>query len=131
MLKHEVFTFMSLAWCYRLIPLFAWRVLVVRGRAPTGNGRLNSNDFCSLISSPSMWRAFSQTYNTLTYTNPGHEKQFTIRREFLHDVGAIRVRLFLVGLAHVVLLPFLLLFMLVYFFLQNAQEWHSSKVRGV
>lgn len=39
------------------------------------------------------------------------------------------MRLVLVGLAHVVLLPFLLLFMVVYFFLQNAQEWHSSKVR--
>lgn len=55
--------------------------------------------------------------------------QFTIRRAFLEDVRALRVRLVLVGLAHVVLLPFLLLFMVVYFFLQNAQEWHSSKVR--
>ncbi|CAN0476144.1 unnamed protein product, partial [Hapterophycus canaliculatus] len=52
---------------------------------------------------------------------------FTIRREFLQDVRALRARLVLVGLAHVMLLPFLLLFMVVYFFLQNAQEWHSSK----
>ena len=57
--------------------------------------------------------------------------QFTVRRAFLEDVRALRVRLVLVGLAHVVLLPFLLLFMVVYFFLQNAQEWHSSKVRMV
>lgn len=54
--------------------------------------------------------------------------QFTIRREFLEDVRSLRVRLVLVGLAHVALLPFLLLFMVVYFFLKNAQEWHSSKV---
>ncbi|CAM9743593.1 unnamed protein product, partial [Laminaria digitata] len=53
--------------------------------------------------------------------------KFTVRRAFLEDVRALRVRLVLVGLAHVVLLPFLLLFMVVYFFLQNAQEWHSSK----
>lgn len=52
-----------------------------------------------------------------------------MRRAFLDDVRALRVRLVLVGLAHVVLLPFLVLFMLVYFFLQNAQEWHSIKVR--
>lgn len=57
-------------------------------------------------------------------------EQFTVRRAFLEDVRALRVRLVLVGLAHVVLLPFLLLFMLVYFFLQNAQEWHSIKVRS-
>lgn len=55
-------------------------------------------------------------------------EQFTVRRAFLDDVRSLRVRLVLVGLAHVVLLPFLLMFMLVYFFLQNAQEWHSSKV---
>ncbi|CAN0020353.1 unnamed protein product [Ascophyllum nodosum] len=53
--------------------------------------------------------------------------KFTIRRAFLEDVQSLRLRLVFVGLAHVVLLPFLLLFMLVYFFLQNAQEWHSSK----
>ncbi|CAM9271814.1 unnamed protein product [Choristocarpus tenellus] len=54
-------------------------------------------------------------------------QKFTVRRMFLEDVRALKVRLFLVGMAHVVLLPFLLLFMLIYFFLQNAQEWHSSK----
>lgn len=58
-------------------------------------------------------------------------QKFTIRREFLQDVRALRARLVLVGLAHVVLLPFLLLFMVVYFFLQNAQEWHSSKASSV
>ncbi|CAN0485440.1 unnamed protein product, partial [Ectocarpus sp. 8 AP-2014] len=56
--------------------------------------------------------------------------KFTIRTQFLQDVRALKARLVLVGLAHVVLLPFLLLFMVVYFFLQNAQEWHSSKVRS-
>ncbi|CAM9970570.1 unnamed protein product, partial [Discosporangium mesarthrocarpum] len=54
-------------------------------------------------------------------------QKFTIRRMFLEDVRALKVRLCLVGLAHVALLPFLMLFMLMYFFLQNAQEWHTSK----
>ncbi|CAM9846126.1 unnamed protein product, partial [Scytosiphon promiscuus] len=85
--------------------------------------------------SGTLWATTGQQYLTKSLEWSVHfcvlnhmfSDKFTIRREFLQDVRALRARLVLVGLAHVVLLPFLLLFMVVYFFLQNAQEWHSSK----
>ncbi|KAG5191934.1 autophagy protein Apg9-domain-containing protein [Tribonema minus] len=53
--------------------------------------------------------------------------KFTLRRDFLEDRAALQRRFLAVGLAQLALMPFLLLFMVMYFFLQNAQEWHASK----
>lgn len=52
--------------------------------------------------------------------------QFEISAEFLHDVAGLQWRFQVLGLVHFLLLPFMLLFMAVQFFLQNAQQFHSS-----
>uniref|UniRef100_A0A7S1U8L1 Autophagy-related protein 9 n=1 Tax=Phaeomonas parva TaxID=124430 RepID=A0A7S1U8L1_9STRA len=51
---------------------------------------------------------------------------FTLRHEFLLDRDGLRRRFILAGIAHVILMPFLLVFMLALFFLQHAQEWRAS-----
>ncbi|CAN0368680.1 unnamed protein product, partial [Ectocarpus fasciculatus] len=91
--------------------------------------------FCGSRDRGTLWATTGRQYLTKSLEWSMHfcvlnhmfSDKFTIRTQFLQDVRALRARLVLVGLAHVVLLPFLLLFMVVYFFLQNAQEWHSSK----
>jgi autophagy-related protein 9 len=47
--------------------------------------------------------------------------------EFINDVAALQWRFQVIGLIHFLLLPFLLIYMAVNFFLQNAQQFHSSK----
>lgn len=54
-------------------------------------------------------------------------RSFTLRRDFLHDEPGLRRRFVVAGLAQLALMPFLLVFMGMQFFLQNAQEWQQKK----
>lgn len=54
-------------------------------------------------------------------------EQFTISSKFLRDIEALEQRFFRFGLINLVLLPFMLIFMVIHFFLQNTQQFHSSK----
>ena len=56
-----------------------------------------------------------------------NDEQFTISLNFLRDITALERRFFVVGLIHLALLPFMLIFMIIHFFLQNAQQFHSSR----
>jgi autophagy-related protein 9 len=53
--------------------------------------------------------------------------KFTLRKQFLDDPRSLRMRFVAVGLVQLLLMPFLLLFMVMHFFLQNAQDWHASR----
>lgn len=53
--------------------------------------------------------------------------QFDIASDFLHDVAGLQWRFQVVGLINFLMLPFLLIYMTFHFFLQNAQQFHSSK----
>ena len=55
-------------------------------------------------------------------------QKYEINREFL-ERGAhiLRRRFFWVGVANFILMPFTLIFMLVYFFMKHAEELHSKK----
>ena len=52
--------------------------------------------------------------------------QFNVSAIFLKDVKGLQGRFVMVGIAHLALLPFMLIFMVVSFFLQNAQQFRSS-----
>ena len=55
-------------------------------------------------------------------------KKYEIDREFLERGAQIlRRRFFWVGVANFMLMPFTLIFMLVYFFMKHAEELHSKK----
>ena len=60
--------------------------------------------------------------------NPMFNQKYEINREFL-ERGAhiLRRRFFWVGVANFILMPFTLIFMLVYFFMKHAEELHSKK----
>ena len=53
-------------------------------------------------------------------------EQFDISADFLSDVGGLKWRFQVVGIIHFLLLPFMLIFMTIHFFLQNAQQFRSS-----
>lgn len=52
--------------------------------------------------------------------------QFNISTVFMKDVEGLRWRFIIVGVAHFLLLPFMLVFMVLQFFLQNAQQFRTS-----
>ena len=53
--------------------------------------------------------------------------KFTVREGFLSDAQALKRRFMVAGVLHIVLMPFLLVFMLALFFLKHAQEWRSTR----
>jgi autophagy-related protein 9 len=55
------------------------------------------------------------------------EEQFTISNTFLKNPAFLQNRLRIMGVVHMLLLPFMVVFMTIHFFLQNAQQFHSSR----
>jgi autophagy-related protein 9 len=55
------------------------------------------------------------------------EPPFTISTEFLRDRQALEWRFVLIGAIQFLFLPFVIIFMIIHFFLQNAQQFHSTK----
>ncbi|XP_021770199.1 autophagy-related protein 9-like [Chenopodium quinoa] len=53
------------------------------------------------------------------------DRKFCIREEFVSNPGALRKRLVVVGLAMLLLSPFLVIFMLVYLFLRHAEQFYN------
>jgi hypothetical protein len=53
--------------------------------------------------------------------------QFNISSLFLKDIQGLKGRFMMVGIIHLILLPFMLIFMVMSFFLQNTQQFHSTK----
>lgn len=47
--------------------------------------------------------------------------QFTLRRQFLDNVSALQQRFIVFGVLNIVLMPFILLFMIIYFFMKYAE----------
>lgn len=54
-------------------------------------------------------------------------EHFNISSEFLRDVKGLQYRFVTVGIVHFLLLPFMLVFMIIHFFLENAQHFRSSQ----
>jgi hypothetical protein len=50
-----------------------------------------------------------------------------IRKDFLKDSAGLQRRFWLTGAGCLVLMPFVLVFMTVHFFLKHAQEWRAKK----
>jgi autophagy-related protein 9 len=52
-------------------------------------------------------------------------RNFCVRRDFIYNPNALKKRLMVVGLAMLVLAPFLVIFMLVYLFLRHAEQFYN------
>lgn len=55
------------------------------------------------------------------------DEQFRISKLFKRDENGLRFRLIVMGIVHAALLPFMIVFMMINFFLQNATDFHSNK----
>ncbi|XP_010522159.1 PREDICTED: autophagy-related protein 9 [Tarenaya hassleriana] len=53
------------------------------------------------------------------------DRNFRVRREFVSNPRTLKKRLFVVGLAMLLLSPFLVIFMLVYLFLKHAEQFYN------
>ncbi|KAJ6681227.1 APG9 AUTOPHAGY 9 [Salix koriyanagi] len=53
------------------------------------------------------------------------DRNFCVRRDFISNPNALKKRLMVVGLAMLVLAPFLVIFMLVYLFLRHAEQFYN------
>ena len=55
------------------------------------------------------------------------DDQFRVSKIFRKDVMGLKLRLLVMGSVHLILLPFMVVFMTINFFLQNATDFHSQK----
>lgn len=53
--------------------------------------------------------------------------RFTLRRRFIRDPGALRRRLYWFGIANILMTPFILPFLSLYFVFKHAEEFQSKK----
>jgi len=53
-------------------------------------------------------------------------RNFRLRRNFVDNVGALQRRFVIVGIINALLLPFALMFLVVYFFLKHAEDFHKK-----
>jgi hypothetical protein len=63
---------------------------------------------------------------SLTLLDVMYDGQLKLRRDFLTDPAALRRRFVLAGLVNLALLPFVAVFMAVFFFLRHADELHRT-----
>lgn len=58
---------------------------------------------------------------------PDAQNQVHLKQMFLHDVEALRQRFRIAGILNFFLMPFILVFMVIHFFLKYSQEWHTRR----
>jgi hypothetical protein len=63
----------------------------------------------------------------LCLTNYMFNRKKALAKGFLHAPEKLQRRFVLVGIANFVLMPFTLIFMIVYFFMKNAEALHNNK----
>ncbi|KAG5055369.1 hypothetical protein JHK85_007879 [Glycine max] len=70
-------------------------------------------------------RFFAQLKDTLEIRHFYYNRNFCVRRDFVSNPKTLRKRLMVVGLAMLLLSPFLVIFMLVYLFLRHAEQFYN------
>lgn len=59
------------------------------------------------------------------YQNVSVYRNFCVRRDFISNPRTLKKRLMVVGLAMLLLSPFIVIFMLVYLFLRHAEQFYN------
>ncbi|GFZ01546.1 autophagy 9 [Actinidia rufa] len=70
-------------------------------------------------------RFFAQLKDILKIRQFYYNRNFCVRRDFISDPKTLKKRLMVVGLAMLLLSPFLVIFMLVYLFLRHAEQFYN------
>ncbi|KAI9399041.1 hypothetical protein POPTR_002G039900v4 [Populus trichocarpa] len=96
-------------------PISSW----IPGAGPTVRNGSNGMQHHLILTKPLEW-----TLNWCILQSM-FDRNFCVRRDFIYNPNALKKRLMVVGLAMVVLSPFLVIFMLVYLFLRHAEQFYN------
>lgn len=96
------------------VPLPAW----VPGSGPVASRDRQGNERRLLLTKTLEW---SLDWCVLQHM---FDRNFLVRKDFVNNPRGLRRRLMAVGLAMLLLSPFLIIFMFVYFFLRHAEEFY-------
>ncbi|KAJ6921167.1 LOW QUALITY PROTEIN: autophagy-related protein 9-like isoform X1 [Populus alba x Populus x berolinensis] len=96
-------------------PISLW----IPGVGPTVRTGSNGMQHCLILTKPLEW-----TLNWCILQSM-FDRNFCVRRDFIYNPNALKKRLMVVGLAMLVLAPFLVIFMLVYLFLRHAEQFYN------
>ncbi|KAI3760165.1 hypothetical protein L1987_50556 [Smallanthus sonchifolius] len=96
-------------------PIFSW----VPGAGPTFKKDANGTRYCLTLTKTLEW--------TLNWCilHSMFDRNFCIRKDFVSDRNTLKKRLMVVGIAMLLLSPFLVIFMLVYLFLRHAEQFYN------
>ncbi|KAJ9564982.1 hypothetical protein OSB04_000948 [Centaurea solstitialis] len=100
-------------------PISPW----VPGAGPTVKKDPNGTRYCLMLTKTLEW--------TLNWCilHSMFDRNFCIRKDFVRDRDTLKKRLMVVGIAMLLLSPFLVVFMLVYLFLRHAEQFYNHPVR--
>jgi len=79
-----------------------------------------------LGSKPTLTKTMEWNLNYCIMNQIFDPHSFTVRSRFIADPGALQRRFVLVGIANLLLAPFIFMFMIIYFFFKHAQEMHKN-----
>ncbi|KAK1437319.1 hypothetical protein QVD17_03110 [Tagetes erecta] len=96
-------------------PISSW----VPGAGPTVKKGPNGTQYCLMLTKTLEW--------TLNWCilHSMFDRNFCIRKDFVSDRNTLKKRLMFVGIAMLLLSPFLVVFMLVYLFLRHAEQFYN------
>lgn len=96
-------------------PISSW----VPGAGPTVKKGPNGTRYCLMLTKTLEW--------TLNWCilHSMFDRNFCIRKDFVSDRNTLKKRLMVVGIAMLLLSPFLVVFMLVYLFLRHAEQFYN------
>ncbi|KAK9067555.1 hypothetical protein SSX86_011666 [Deinandra increscens subsp. villosa] len=96
-------------------PISSW----VPGAGPTVKKDANGTPYCLTLTKTLEW--------TLNWCilHSMFDRNFCIRKDFVRDRDTLKKRLMVVGIAMLLLSPFLVIFMLVYLFLRHAEQFYN------
>jgi len=75
---------------------------------------------------PMLTKAMEWNLNYCVMSHIFDPLSFTVRTRFISDPVALQRRCIMMGLANLILSPFIFLFMIIYFFFKHAQEMHKN-----
>lgn len=96
-------------------PISSW----VPGAGPTVKKDPNGTRYCLMLTKTLEW--------TLNWCilHSMFDRNFCVRKDFVSDRDTLKKRLMVVGIAMLLLSPFLVVFMLVYLFLRHAEQFYN------
>ncbi|KAL3592820.1 hypothetical protein D5086_011460 [Populus alba] len=108
----------SIYWIFCFLRFFA-QLRDILGVGPTVRTGSNGMQHRLILTKPLEW-----TLNWCILQSM-FDRNFCVRRDFIYNPNALKKRLMVVGLAMLVLAPFLVIFMLVYLFLRHAEQFYN------